>query len=217
MPISPKDEFTDANGPSVFNGLQTQNLSVNPEISVFALSATEATVSISIVPSFDPAAVIIQNRVGRPRKWASDAERKAYERAMKAKKPITVQELTADLDFDRPNRKVRPSLLKQRVQEQGNKCLLCERAFGTIVTNGERAEPLRPSPDQFEPWSLRKNNDDSNIFAVDQICNSMKRDVIFKSLNEARIWIKKKWNEDGWAEGFAFTPFRADLSRCNAN
>jgi hypothetical protein len=211
---SPKDEVFGQNASNVFNRLQGQEASENPLI--VQSGPFEVSKPVFAVSEFDPAAVIKQNRGGRPRKWNSDAERKAYERAMKAKEPVTVHALMTGLPKP-PSRTVSQSLLQQRVREQENKCLLCQRDFGTFVTNGRRTENLRPSPDHFEPWSLRKNNDDANIFAVDQVCNSMKRDFVFKSLPEARAWMEKKWDEDSWRDGFTFAPFRADLSLCSRN
>lgn len=210
--IRPKDEVSEQNAPSVFNDLQAQKVFGNPEIDG---CQPEARSEVSI-GELDPSVVIKQNRGGRPRKWASDAERMAFKRALKAKKPVTVQTLVADLEKP-PSRSVSASLLQRRVQEQRGKCLLCERAFGTFVTNRERTERLRPSADHFEPFSLQRNNDAENIFAVDQICNSMKRDWIFRGLDEARAWMSNKWNEEGWRDGFSFQPFRADLSLCSPN
>lgn len=211
--ISPKDEVSEQNAPSVISELQTQNVFGNPPIT---MSGASEVVLPLFDPAFDPAVVIKESRGGRPRKWNSDAERMAYNRALRAKKPVTVQTLVADLE-KAPSRNVNPSLLKQRVEEQQNKCLLCETAFGTFVTNGKRTDQLRPSPDHFEPYSLRRNNEPENIFAVDQICNSMKRDWVFKSLNEARTWMKDRWDEQGWREGFTFLSFRGDVSMFSQN
>src|SRR6266404_2947485 len=130
---TPKDEVFGQNASNVFNRLQGQEASENSLIVQPGPFEVSKPVSEIVLPAlFDPAAVIKLNRGGRPRKWNSDAERKAYERAMKAKKPITVRELTADLDIERyPKRSVRPSLLKQRVQEQDNKLGRTDR-FGYL-------------------------------------------------------------------------------------
>src|SRR6267154_784662 len=103
--------------------LEAQKMFGNPLNNESSTSGTET------VP-FDPAAVIQQARGGRPRKWASDAERMAHKRAMKAKEPVTVQSLMTGLEKP-PSRTVSPNLLQQRVREQENKCLLCQRRFGT--------------------------------------------------------------------------------------
>ena len=176
-------------------------------------------VRIKMIPDlsakFNPSQ-IIKNRGGRPRRSGSDAEQVAFQRALKAKKPVTVQEL--NLEFaNSSSRNVNANLLKRRVWEQAGKCLLCEKAFGLFVTNGTRTAKLQPTVEHFEPYSLRRNNNPSNIFAACQICNGLKRDYIFRTLNDARTWMTQRWDEAGWRDGFTFTRFRADLSLCCPN
>ena len=72
---------------------------------------------------------------------------------------------------------------------------------GKIIT-------LKAQPDHFQPVADRRNDNPSNIYAADQICNErIKGSRKFVSLEEARTIIQGAWKERGWGDVPPLMPF----------
>jgi 5-methylcytosine-specific restriction endonuclease McrA len=81
--------------------------------------------------------------------------------------------------------------------EQGGCCVYCERAFGSAVLHGE-VEILKSTADHFIPRKGYGRTVDSNIYMACHICNRLKSTRVFKSMEEARIWLSKEWEYKGY-------------------
>jgi len=70
------------------------------------------------------------------------------------------------------------------VEVQGHVCLYCGLPFGTIVEyRGETTQT--PVGDHFIPWSLSSDTSSDNLVVCCQVCNTLKSDTVFRSVEEA--------------------------------
>ena len=85
-----------------------------------------------------------------------------------------------------------PNAEEQRIilELQGNRCLYCEQTFGTPVMKRNRLIYLKVNWDHFVPFSYSQNNYGYNFVAACQICNGIKSSHMFKTLEEARIYVR---------------------------
>lgn len=81
---------------------------------------------------------------------------------------------------------------KTQLERQENRCLYCEREFGTYVFRNVRAIRLRTTWDHVVPFAYSQNNNDTNFVAACQICNGIKADHVFQDLDAARLYVTDK-------------------------
>ena len=86
---------------------------------------------------------------------------------------------------------------EKQLEAQDYKCFYCERTFGSTVFRSGRSIKLRIHYDHMVPYSLSQNNQASNFVAACHICNSIKSDFCFQTVEEAQIYIRQKWVEKG--------------------
>lgn len=99
-----------------------------------------------------------------------------------------------------PEQKRRTLTLKERQKQlegQDYKCFYCERTFGSAVFRKGRSIKLRIHYDHMVPYSFSQNNKSSNFVAACHICNSIKSDFFFQTVEEAQIFIRQRWEEKG--------------------
>lgn len=93
-------------------------------------------------------------------------------------------------------RKKPPAEVKAAILEaQEDRCIYCERRFGSWVRR--RGAPQRVGLairlcvtwDHFVPFSFVRSNPDENFVAACQVCNGIKRDRLFGTVDEARVYI----------------------------
>lgn len=72
---------------------------------------------------------------------------------------------------------------------QGNRCMYCERSFGSPVIRKGRLVWLRVTWDHLVPFSYGQNNYRYNFVAACQICNGLKGSMMFATIEEARTYI----------------------------
>jgi len=89
------------------------------------------------------------------------------------------------------DRRKGPNAEERRVilELQGNRCLYCELLFGAPVERRNRLLFLKVNWDHFVPFSYTQNNYAYNFVAACQICNGIKSNLMFKTLEEARVYI----------------------------
>jgi hypothetical protein len=85
----------------------------------------------------------------------------------------------------RPSRGYR----RQQLERQGNRCLYCDGEFGACVFHRGNRVRLRTEWDHFVPFSYAQANPDENFVAACHICNGIKSDLIFQTVDEARVHI----------------------------
>lgn len=94
-----------------------------------------------------------------------------------------------------PSRRAAPKLRERRriLEEQRNCCLYCGRMFGSIVMRKGRVHKLKLTWDHLIPWAFNQDNSASNFAAACHVCNGWKKDHVFKTLDEARVFINDIW------------------------
>lgn len=84
-----------------------------------------------------------------------------------------------------------PSLDEQRacLWRQDGRCIYCTLPFGSYVFRRSRHVKLQVRWDHFVPFSYSADNSDANFVAACQICNGIKSDKLFNTLEEAQAHI----------------------------
>jgi hypothetical protein len=89
---------------------------------------------------------------------------------------------------------------RRKLEEQGNQCLYCERRFGAVIFRWSRPVKLALNWDHMVPYAYSQNNSGSNFAAACQICNGLKRDLCFATLDDAKIYLQPKRSQSGYAD-----------------
>lgn len=89
-----------------------------------------------------------------------------------------------------------PTERKEILELQQDRCLYCDRLFGTAVIRKEKLVFLRTNFDHFVPFSYSQNNYAYNFVAACQICNGIKSNLMFKTLEEARVYVRAMWDAE---------------------
>jgi hypothetical protein len=131
--------------------------------------------------------------------------------------------IPADLEYRKIKRVVEPEQVRRLppvqerrliLQEQENRCLYCERQFGTSVFRKQKWVKLKLHWDHMVPFSYQQNNSVSNYAAACHLCNLFKSAMIFQTLEEARIYLQAAWEkENNTEQKCAQTPIVASNSR----
>ncbi len=90
-----------------------------------------------------------------------------------------------------------------KLAEQDNCCLYCTRPFDSWIKNHKnKLVKLVPVWDHFVPYSYSQNNHTGNFVAACQICNAIKRDYCFQTVEDARVYIESQrsfhWKLPAW-------------------
>jgi 5-methylcytosine-specific restriction endonuclease McrA len=94
--------------------------------------------------------------------------------------------------INRRKNKFSLELKKIILEEQKYCCLYCERPLGSYVKKHGKIIKLFTRFDHYIPFSYSQNNFKYNFVAACQICNSIKSDLYFPTLEEARVYILNK-------------------------
>jgi hypothetical protein len=86
------------------------------------------------------------------------------------------------------------------LERQENRCLYCDRLFGSFVFRYDRLIRLRLHWDHLVPWAYDQNNEHVNFGAACHICNGIKSNLMFRSVEDAKIYIAEKWKSKGYSE-----------------
>ena len=176
--------------------------------------------------------VLIPKPKGRPRAQTriSEAARKALYRARNKEANDTDAEAALDAppprDYATPARAVRrkaqpkqvpDGFLAEAILRQFDKCIYCDRPFGSMVIRGEKLIRLTPDKEHFSPKAQRTNNSQENIFAACQICNRIKSSFLFDTIDAAKEFIAKELIRLGWKSAPPLIPLRANLQLFSLN
>jgi len=82
---------------------------------------------------------------------------------------------------------------------QGNACLYCDLPLNSVVYRKHKAIKLRVNWDHVLPFSYSQDSGDVNFAATCHICNGIKSNKIFKTLEEARALIQKSRDKKGYS------------------
>jgi hypothetical protein len=92
-----------------------------------------------------------------------------------------------------------PKWVKEEIlTRQDHRCLYCERLFGSWAHRGKKAIQLQINWDHFSPYSYSRDNGDGNFVAACQICNGIKSNKLFDTLEQAKIYIasQKRFDDE---------------------
>lgn len=94
------------------------------------------------------------------------------------------------------SKKVKDAILEQ----QNNCCIYCNRPLWGYEYNREtnKRRKVKTHFDHLVPWSFSGNNDEINIVAACERCNLIKSDMYFATLDQAKLYIIRKRENDKW-------------------
>lgn len=93
-----------------------------------------------------------------------------------------------------PNKFEREKILN----DQDNRCLYCDQAFGTVKHRKGKKLNLRLQWDHKLPYAYSADNRSSNFAAACHVCNAIKSDLIFQDIDEARAHIAMQRKDKGY-------------------
>lgn len=91
------------------------------------------------------------------------------------------------------------SVKRDKLDEQHHRCFYCDRSFGLIVHRRGKSMRLRVHYDHMVPYSYSYNSDGDNFVAACHVCNTLKHDFVFNTLEEAQLFLFNRWREKGYS------------------
>jgi len=87
-----------------------------------------------------------------------------------------------------------------QLARQGHRCFYCDRSFGTYVFRGASVRPirLRPEWDHMVPFAYSQNNQMVNFVAACHVCNRLKSDHCFQTIDDAKLYLLRAWETKGY-------------------
>lgn len=93
-------------------------------------------------------------------------------------------------------RKLPPLLVRRRLLvDAGNRCVYCCRPFGAWEFVRGRMRRIRLEWDHAVPWCYSQNNYSENFLPACNFCNGWKHATMFRTLDEAQVYLAAKWKE----------------------
>jgi len=87
---------------------------------------------------------------------------------------------------------------RAKLIEQEWRCFYCERTLGSYVFRGGREVKLKIHWDHQVPFSYSQNNAEHNFVASCHVCNRIKSDRLFQTVEEARVFIETERRGKGY-------------------
>jgi 5-methylcytosine-specific restriction endonuclease McrA len=84
-------------------------------------------------------------------------------------------------------------VLDAKIAEQGGRCIYCAREFGSPVLHDSEVVILRPQVEHFRPRSGGGRTSDANITVACHICNVLKSDFLFYTVDDCRQFLVGEW------------------------
>lgn len=82
------------------------------------------------------------------------------------------------------------------IAAQGNLCLYCDLEFGSVVYRRGKPVKLKRHWDHVVPYSYSQNNCPENVVAACHVCNLIKSDLVFETLEQAKEHItSRRWEK----------------------
>lgn len=114
-------------------------------------------------------------------------------------RPVDVDPAEIQRVSEPETRRRRPSAAHQReiLQAQDYRCLYCNVTLDGYVTYHGELQQVRLTWDHMAPYAYTLNNHPENFAATCQFCNAWKSSLIFKTVDEVRIYVEAKWRAEG--------------------
>lgn len=91
------------------------------------------------------------------------------------------------------------ALTKKQRQElsdsQGGLCFYCFNAFGTMYIRGSTVGHLTLNVDHSVPYSYLQSSESHNLVAACHVCNMLKGNRLFDTIEEARAYVEAAWQK----------------------
>ena len=87
------------------------------------------------------------------------------------------------------NRNISRRILDKEIERQNHNCAYCLLPFGSVVTMNRGEVIQNPVADHFVPFAYGGVHTQRNAIAACQICNNIKRDMIFDSVESASRYV----------------------------
>lgn len=102
-----------------------------------------------------------------------------------------------------------PDYVKQaKIQEQDNCCIYCDRLFGSPILHTGKVEILEPQAEHFKPRSAAGRTSDGNLKYACHVCNKLKSDYLFETVEEVKVWLVQEWALKEYATCPPLVPFK---------
>lgn len=100
--------------------------------------------------------------------------------------------------MSRPASRRRPlsrTAKRRQLERQDHRCAYCNRSFGSWTELDGKLVRLVVHWDHAIPFSYAQDNRDANMVATCQVCNLQKGSMLFRHLDEARVFLQGRWAE----------------------
>lgn len=106
-----------------------------------------------------------------------------------------------------------PAYVKDaRIAEQDGRCVYCQRQFGAPILHNGEVEILEPQLEHFVPRAASGRTTDSNVTYADQVCNRLKSDFIFDTVEEVTEFLAREWTRTGYTNCPLLIPFKRGVA-----
>ena len=89
-------------------------------------------------------------------------------------------------------RKPSPKAQSACLGAQQNRCFYCDMEFGNVILRNGTPVLLRVEWDHYVPYSHTQDNNALNVVAACQVCNGLKSNLCFGTLDEAKSFLVSK-------------------------
>ncbi len=95
-----------------------------------------------------------------------------------------------------------PSVKWQKyiMAQQHCRCFYCNRTFGSTVYRSTKPVRLKVNWDHINPYTYSLDNRNQNFVAACHVCNGIKSSLIFRSVDDATIYILERWKDKGYTD-----------------
>lgn len=94
---------------------------------------------------------------------------------------------------------------------QHRRCVYCYRHFGWAILHNGEVEILTAQPDHFKPRAIGGRTSDSNIDYACHVCNRLKSDYLFETVELCQEFLTNEWARKGYTDCPLLVPFREDV------
>jgi len=101
-------------------------------------------------------------------------------------------------DTSQRRKKPSPEARERILGEQFYNCFYCGRPFGALQKRGKEEFILEITWDHRLPYVIFRDSDPDNFVAACQICNSLKHDIVFETVEDARFYLAHQRRKKGF-------------------
>jgi len=98
-----------------------------------------------------------------------------------------------------PGRKTPPQVEKEKIlKEQEYRCFYCGVLFDSMRFRNGKSLTIKVNWDHQLPFAFSQNNSSSNFVAACHVCNGIKSDRVFRTVEEAQVFLANKRKQKGY-------------------